>query len=280
MIKLIDLLKEARQVGTLYHFTNIRGLERILDTDTIRATPGYVSGDPSDRVSFTRNKKYYWDVIRITIDGDKLSNKYKITPYSYYYGQGKGSGTADQSEEIVEKDIANAKSYITEVTYILDKHKEYGSKVPISYLLELWPSMKFSYKGKDYTAEQATKEFKFPAKKSNKGGEETGLYDTKITYDEMGSLKGKLMFVYYHLTYGSNKLANKDYVKELDAVLKKHKLKDYSDKTGVERSNNEDLLKDMMAFGKKHGINTTKDFYGDVMVGDLEMYRDEEEEDY
>lgn len=280
MIKLADLLKEARQVGTLYHFTNLRGLESIIESNTIRATPGYVNGDPSDRVSFTRNKNYYWDIIRIGVDGSKLSNKYKITPYSYYYGQGKGSsGTADQSEEIVEKDISNAKSYIIDVTYILDKHKAYGNKVPISYLLELWPSMKFSYKGKEYTAEQATKEFKFPAKKSNKGGEETGLYDTKISYDEMGSLKGKLMYVYYHLTH-ANKLTDKNFTKDFNDLLKSYKLKDYSDKTGVERSNSEALLKDMMTLGKKYGINTTKDFYGDIMVGDLEMYRDEEEENY
>jgi hypothetical protein len=272
MIKLLDLLLEARQAGPLYHFTGVRGLELIIDTNTFRASPGYVSGDPSDRVSFTRNKNYYWNIIRIGVDGDKLSTKYKITPYSYQQG---AKGVLDQSEEVVEKDISNAKSYITDVTYILDEHKNYEHKVPISYLQQLWPSIKFSYKGKEFSPEEAAKQFKFPTKKP-KGGE-TGLYDTKISYDEMSSLKGKLMFVYYHLTYGSNKLINKDYANELNALLSKYGINKNSQKTGIERSNSEDLLNDMIAFGKKHNVNTTKDFYGDIMVGDLEMYRDEEE---
>ena len=273
MIKLIDLLLEARQVGPLYHFTGVRGLELIMDTNTFRASPAYVSGDPSDRVSFTRNKNYYWNIIRIGVDGDKLSTKYKITPYSYQQG---AKGDLDQSEEVVERDISNAKSYITDVTYILDEHKNYEHKVPISYLLQLYPSIKFSYKGKELSPEEAAKQFKFPTKMPK--GSESGLYDTKISYDEMSSLKGKLMFVYYHLTYGSNKLTNKEYSNELNTLLSNYKIDKNNQKMGVERSNSEDLLKDMMAFGKKHVINTTKDFYGDLMVDDLEMYRDEEDD--
>jgi len=272
MIKLIDLLLEARQVGPLYHFTGVRGLELIMNTNTFRASPAYVSGDPSDRVSFTRNKNYYWNIIRIGVDGNKLSTKYKIAPYSYQQG---AKGELDQSEEVVERDIPNAKNYITDITYILDEHKTYQHKIPISYLQQLYPSIKFSYKGKELSPEEAAKQFKFPTKMPK--GSESGLYDTKISYDEMSSLKGKLMFVYYHLTYGSNKLTNKEYIKDFEAVLSKYGIKNNADKAGVERSNSEDLLKNMMAFGKKHGINTTKDFYGDLMVGDLEMYRDEED---
>jgi len=272
MIKLIDLLLEARQVGPLYHFTGVRGLELIIETNTFRTSPSYVSGDPSDRVSFTRNKNYYWNIIRIGVDGDKLSTKYKITPYSYQQG---AKGALDQSEEVVEKDISNAKNYITDVTYILDEHKAYKHKVPISYLQELWPSIKFSYKGKELSPEEASKQFKFPTKKSKSG--EMGLYDTKISYDEMNTLKGKLMFVYYNLTYGSNKLINKEYSSELNTLLSNYKIDKNNQKTGVERSNNKNLLNDMIAFGKKYGIDTTKDFYGDLMVGDLEMYREEED---
>jgi hypothetical protein len=272
MIKLIALLKEARQVGTLYHFTNVRGLESIVQTDTFRATPAYVNAEPTDRVSFTRNKNFYWNIIRISVDGDKLSNKYKTTPFSYQRG---ATGDLDQSEEIVEKDIANAKSYITGVTYILDNHKEYDYKVPISYLLQLWPSMKFSYKGKELSAEEAAKQFKFPTKKSK--GAETGLYDQKISYDEMSTLEGKLMFVYYHLRY-SGKLSNAKFVEEFNALLSNYKIKNYSDQRSIKMSNSKELLEDMMAFGKKHGINVTKDFYGEMMISDLSMYKDEEDD--
>jgi hypothetical protein len=94
MIKLKDLLKEGKQVGKLYHYTSTKGLEGILDSDELYASTERYKGRTLYFVSFTRNKNFHkkgadWDVkttYRITIDGDKLSNKYKIQPFAYKPG--------------------------------------------------------------------------------------------------------------------------------------------------------------------------------------------------
>ena len=83
MILLIDLLKEAKQVGTVYHYTTILSLLKILDDDVL----GDKSLGKYSRVSLTRDKNFQKRTkiipaeCRITINGDKLSNRYKIQPY-------------------------------------------------------------------------------------------------------------------------------------------------------------------------------------------------------
>ena len=97
MIKLINLLKEiteGKQVGILYHYTSKDGLKGILDSNQLKATEEYYLGHDLYYISFTRNKNFHkkganWNVktdYRITIDGDKLSNQYKIHPFAYVPG--------------------------------------------------------------------------------------------------------------------------------------------------------------------------------------------------
>ena len=94
MIRLTDLLKESKQVGLLYHYTSKDGLKGILSTNNIKASEEIYMGHYLYYVSFTRNKNFHkkannWNVktdYRITIDGDKLSNKYKIQPFAYKPG--------------------------------------------------------------------------------------------------------------------------------------------------------------------------------------------------
>ena len=94
VIKLRDILKEAKQVGLLYHYTSKSGLKSILDSDELDASSERYQGHELHFVSFTRNKNFHkkganWNVktdYRITIDGDKLSNKYKIQPFAYIPG--------------------------------------------------------------------------------------------------------------------------------------------------------------------------------------------------
>ena len=92
--EIIDLLKEAKQVGPLYHYTSADGLKGILSSNRINASEEHYLGNDLYYVSFTRNKNFHmkganWNVktdYRITLDGDKLSNKYKITPFAYIPG--------------------------------------------------------------------------------------------------------------------------------------------------------------------------------------------------
>ena len=81
-------IEERKQVGILYHFTRISSLQSIEDS-------GFCLGSHQDYISFTRNfdminpKKYDNElslgesshIVRIAIDGDKLSDLYKIEPF-------------------------------------------------------------------------------------------------------------------------------------------------------------------------------------------------------
>ena len=90
MIKLIDILKEiteGKQVGDLYHFTPIENLSYILKD-------GYLIPNFENQVSTTRNKNVNLtpflndysetsNVARLKLNGNKISNNYKIRPYLY-----------------------------------------------------------------------------------------------------------------------------------------------------------------------------------------------------
>jgi hypothetical protein len=112
MIKLIELLREnldeAKQAGLLYHFTNYPAMIKIIK-DGFK-----IKGMGEPYVSLTRNKNMQSDTIsnsvRITVDGDGLSNKYKIEPYADTtagYGRKaiyKKGITGDESEERINSD--------------------------------------------------------------------------------------------------------------------------------------------------------------------------------
>lgn len=83
-------LQEAKRVGSLYHCTNIENALEILNTNVLFSAR-------SLGVSTSRNlnlfKKGYGEVC-IELDGDKLSNKYRILPMQY--------GREDSQEELIQ----------------------------------------------------------------------------------------------------------------------------------------------------------------------------------
>jgi hypothetical protein len=91
---MIIVLNESKQVGLLYHYTSKTGLENILKTNKLNTSEEFYRGHQLNYISFTRNKNFHkrnttWQVktdYRITLDGDKLSNKYKIKPFAYMPG--------------------------------------------------------------------------------------------------------------------------------------------------------------------------------------------------
>ena len=123
MIKFLDILKEAKQVGTLYHYTPILSLLKILKSNTL----GDESLGKYSTVSLTRDKNFHkrTKIIpsesRIVIDGDKLSNNYKIKPYQWNaaHFQGKPASKSgeieDQMEEEVQGAIKNINQYIDRI---------------------------------------------------------------------------------------------------------------------------------------------------------------------
>lgn len=126
------LVKEAKQVGTLYHFTSLEALDKIIDNE------GLVS-NIHDWISFTRNftnpKTGHLEElnVRLAFDGDKLSNKFKIEPYL-------DKGYATRSDEEQEERVLNPSRKILKCFFALkridilkgtDVDESYWSKIKL-----------------------------------------------------------------------------------------------------------------------------------------------------
>lgn len=106
MIKLADLLREAKQVGTIYHHTIYYNASNIVGTGKLCS-----SNDPFEDgtygISFTRDKAFHGKFTsneggsqcRFVIDGDKLSQNYKIRPYA----EEESNPRAESEEQIRQK---------------------------------------------------------------------------------------------------------------------------------------------------------------------------------
>lgn len=102
----MKIIEESKQVGILYHCTDVRGLYNIINSNKLKAT-----GNNRDKaISFSRSKNAKSNcVVRIYIDGDKLSNNIKIYPYQ------DPDWDRDEYEERVDNDISNIKKYILRI---------------------------------------------------------------------------------------------------------------------------------------------------------------------
>lgn len=107
-----QIIKEtAKSVGNLYHYTTIDSLFKILNENALKTIN-------LDSISFTRNKNFHKQIrdlnkpleVRLLIDGDKISNKYKIIPHSDK--DFVNSPDEREQEERVFKEIHNIKNYI------------------------------------------------------------------------------------------------------------------------------------------------------------------------
>ena len=108
-----EFLEEGKQVGPLYHFTNYDSAIGIVNKDfklKVALTPKEVSIDQlpdyAKYISFTRNKNLDSPTIsrevRFTIDGNALSNRYRVEPYAdIKAGFGRARPGKDEAEERV-----------------------------------------------------------------------------------------------------------------------------------------------------------------------------------
>jgi hypothetical protein len=85
MIKLLDIL-ESKQIGTIYHFTSVYALDSMMQKGNIILDKDELSDVADGYYSFTRYsnlssldplKRH----VRIKLNGDKMSYKYKFSPY-------------------------------------------------------------------------------------------------------------------------------------------------------------------------------------------------------
>jgi hypothetical protein len=190
---LIENLDEAKQLGTIYHFTGLKGIDGILSSDAFKGSEisvlplnniydrdfqsfgksgqaylkkgidkVYYLSTTRDKLLYIKNPKIKNSTVRIVLDGDKLSNKYKFDPFYYYsdemIDEPAPKHDQDESEERIVlgtrtqigpdyKD--SAKKYIKEVHIILDKiyDNEDYLKV-IAELVKKYPQIKCYYKEK------------------------------------------------------------------------------------------------------------------------------------
>jgi hypothetical protein len=129
---------EGKQVGILYHNTSIKKAIQIIKTNKLKTKldtehiftdyrnkdedfifimghpvhKDYLEGKIKAFISFTRNKNYrrVEDNVQFILDGDKLSENYKISPYSHFGGR-----SYDEMEERIYKDIDDLQKYIIKV---------------------------------------------------------------------------------------------------------------------------------------------------------------------
>ena len=116
-------ISEGKGVGTLYHFTRVQSLLNMIGGD-------FNMKSHQDYISFTRNynlmdyDNFKNDLsldykmgdkrgIRISIDGDKLSNKYKIKPFLDVTNDVKRE--SGENEEIIESPSVKISDVIVQV---------------------------------------------------------------------------------------------------------------------------------------------------------------------
>jgi len=138
-------INEGKQVGKLYHFTKKSLLEKILSSNEMKGSFMYEDENGKDLygVSTTRNKNLFYDKnpIRITLDGDKLSNTYKIMPRDYWNRQYNIPGepqTIDEDEEVIltpKGYVDNIKNYILSIDG--DVNEENNNNMKLSELKDI-----------------------------------------------------------------------------------------------------------------------------------------------
>lgn len=122
-----NAINEAKSVGTLYHVCTLDAyLEYIKPKDQLKSSCNYTNwlygGD--DYVSFTRDKNFIVNtrevnrtpiLIQLVIDGNKLSENYKVRPYNDFAFGSYDEPKYREKEECVRGPIKSISKYIKHV---------------------------------------------------------------------------------------------------------------------------------------------------------------------
>ena len=192
MIKLIDLLNEGKQVGILYHWTDFMGSMNIINQDFLK---GYLTDTfkKQPAISFTRDKNFYKGKNKLAtkpeicfvVDGDKLSNHYKIRPFQ------DSKIKKDETEEKVLTDgIKNFSQYITNIIVVKNRFNKSFSYSP-GQIKDKWENVGgkgyHSYENyikwltdKGFNVETILKEIKTKSKEKIGSGEHGEVYNVGL----------------------------------------------------------------------------------------------------
>jgi hypothetical protein len=112
-----QFINESKQAGIIYHYTTYGNAISIVDQDRLKSdhTNDATNSNPKYAISFTRNKNFASTKrtlvpgtprVRFIVDGDKLSNKYKIEPYAQ-----KGFEKSDKNSYEAEERVVYGKPF-------------------------------------------------------------------------------------------------------------------------------------------------------------------------
>jgi hypothetical protein len=186
----VQNLDESKNLGDLYHFTNLENLNNILESNLFlpSTTPTYdhqrdFQSIPKEKrqrlkdkgetslyyVSLSRDKLFYkkhtkigtLPLTRIKFDGNKLSTKYKFIPFNYYSDEIDSEQERYNSNEGEEriilpngKGIQNINNYIIKIDILLDKIEDNETYLKqAEELIKKYPNITLLYKEKPTTME-------------------------------------------------------------------------------------------------------------------------------
>ena len=135
--KIYTEIQEGKQVGTLYHYTSLKIADKILKEGFIagsdKSISGYsdeIRGKNKHSLSFTRDKNFHevyrvigaYPECRFVIDGDALSNKYKIQPAAAKGFEKKKSKDFEAEEIIVSPNPIKVpvKPYVKSIDLLIE----------------------------------------------------------------------------------------------------------------------------------------------------------------
>jgi hypothetical protein len=129
-----DSLNESKQVGVIYHYTTFENGLKILQSNQLKSSDAADSTNakPVFAISFTRDKRFHnnhnvgFDVssfgqrpqVRFTIDGNNLSNRYKIGSYAQGGKDGGVFSKGGKAFEAEERVVSNKPFSIPILSYI------------------------------------------------------------------------------------------------------------------------------------------------------------------
>ena len=130
--KLIESKIESKQVGIIYHFTKCANIKSILKTFTLYSINGYISTSRNFNLADGLGdiSKKYGYVIRLNLDGNILSSKYKILPIAGLddnldpldsRNKNRIQRNSLESEELIKADNVNIKKSLLSITVSGDK---------------------------------------------------------------------------------------------------------------------------------------------------------------
>jgi len=183
-------LIEGKNIGILYHFTTFDRLLYILQSNLLKSVNGYrINNKIYYGISTTRNKNIKLNLnhsnellfkfhVRIDLDGNLISNNYKIIPYNDFSHKTRTKNTESEELIVTKQGLTNLNKYIIQVILPL-KYIEYKNKNILFKIIELLQDKKIKFK-LDFNGFQNDERY----------NEEADAYDLTIfTKDELNYLQ-------------------------------------------------------------------------------------------